>query len=140
MLKTFVSLALGTLAAGAVVGGISAAPSNAPNAEFIDLVCDNGQTYPIVVNGNGEWTPGHAPNGVMLIPTAFPSFTGVFTDAEGNEFPIDDPPVVKGSGKAGMNQPQVACTFEISFSDPTTGESLQAVGTVEGFVVGKPAR
>ena len=49
------------------------------------------------------------------------------------------PPSYKANGNAGKNRPVVTCTFEISFSDPDTGESFERIGEVEGFVVGKPA-
>ena len=140
MQKHLLAVAAGTVVAGGLVGSVAAAPSNAPSSEEFELICDNEATYTVVVNGNGEWTPGHAEDGVVLIPTAFPSFVGVYTDPDGNAFPFEEPPVSKNDGRAGNQKDLISCTFEVSFSDPDTGESFEATGTVEGFLVGKPGR
>lgn len=137
MLRVKLALIGAAVAAFAVVGTAAAAPTNAKNAETLDLECDNGETYEIVLNGNGEWTPGHLLDGGVLIPVSF-DFVGTFTDADGNEFPVDESST-KGNGKAGQNKELLTCTFGIFFEDPETGETFDAVGTVQGFVPGKPA-
>ncbi len=132
-----IGIAAGILASFALVGTALGAPSNAKNSETFDLVCDNGETYEIVVNGNGEWTPGHILAGGVAIPTAF-DITGTYTDPDGNEFPVEESYAKgQGKGKAGQRHEAVSCTFEFFFEDPDTGETFEAIGTVEGFLVGR---
>lgn len=132
-----IGTAAGILAAFSVVGTALGAPSNSKNAETISLECDNGETYEVVVNGYGEWTPGHIVGGGIIIPTAM-EYTGTYTDPEGNEFPVEGSGVKgKGKGKAGQRHEAVTCTFEIFFEDPDTLESYESVGTVEGFLIAR---
>jgi hypothetical protein len=120
-----------------------AAPSAAdPKGETIPLVCDNGVTYAVTVNGNGAFTPGHdADSTSQLIPTSFGEFHGVITDSNGtviDEF--TDPAMTKGSS-AKPRRTSLSCTINIveQFEDPELGLlTFTGTGTVEGFLT--PAR
>lgn len=106
------------------VGVASAAPANAPNAETIPLECDNGESYTVVVNGNGNFTPGHIidGDGGVLIPVAF---TFEVTDADGTV--LFDSIAKKGQMK-GLTGDLIVCTFSETF------EEFTFTGTVKGFV------
>ena len=53
-------------------GSAGADPINAKNAEVITLDCSVNGTLQVVVNGNGNWTPGHAiGNNQVGVPYAF---------------------------------------------------------------------
>src|SRR6266498_3610028 len=65
-------IAIAMIGALALAQGALADPSNAENAQVIPASCDNGQSYEVVVNGNGEFTPGHVVGSTsMFIPEAF---------------------------------------------------------------------
>ena len=58
MLKRYAVLGAAVLALAVFVPGASADPLNAKNSFAFPATCD-GQTVQFVVNGNGEFTPGH---------------------------------------------------------------------------------
>ena len=132
------AVALGVAAALSI-----AAPAAAdPKGETIPLVCDNGVTYAVTVNGNGVFTPGHdADSKSLLVPTSFGEFHGVVTDSTGtvlDEF--TDPAVSKGSSTKPRGT-SISCTYTIveQFEDPELGLlTFTGSGSVEGFVT--PAR
>jgi hypothetical protein len=74
---------IATMLAGIGVAMVSAAPINAKSSFEFQGTCDNGQSYDLVVNGNGTFTPGHvlSGNGENAIPVAL-DLTA--TDANGN--------------------------------------------------------
>ena len=111
------------------VGGVSAAPINAPNIEPIPLDCDNGASYTIVANGNGDFTPGHIIDGEgrVLIPVAF---TFEVTDAGGNIIFVET--VEKKGQMKGLTDDLIVCTFSDSFEE--NGETFTFTGTVTLFV------
>ena len=111
------------------VGLASAAPSNAPNAETFPLECDNGESYTLVVNGNGTFTPGHIieGNGNNLIPVAF---TFEATDGDGNILFSDS--ISKQGKMKGLKGDLIVCTFGGTFEE--NGETFIFSGTVTGFV------
>ena len=96
------------------IGVASAAPSNAPKSETFFLECDNGESYPIVVNGNGDFTPGHITdgNGGVVVPI---SFTIEVTDPTGEVIFNDD--VAKPGKMKGLAGDVIHCTFEDTFED-----------------------
>ena len=118
-----------------VASGAGAAPTNAPNAFPVTIVCPSG-TFDAVVNGNGEFTAAHAvDSNRVLIPIAFGTFTGTFTDPDGVVSTETDPPVAKGKARPGNGRIE-DCTysFELSFPD---GSSFAGSGSVTGFIPGK---
>lgn len=131
------------LAAGALI----AAPAQAdPKGEVFDVVCDNGNTYPIVVNGNGEFTPGlDTSSTTVLVPTSFSGFTFVVTNEAGEVVFFEEDPTTstKGSSAKKQRATTTTCSFSASetFEDPELGEGVLTgtfSGVVSGFVT--PAR
>lgn len=119
-LSILVSLLLVVLSAGSAI----AAPTGSKNAATFDLLCDNGQTYTIVTNGNGSYTPGHILNSTSkeIIPVSI-EITGFIN---GEEFFHD---VSSKPGRmAGLQDALITCTFSFSETDPTTGDTF----TIEG--------
>ena len=58
----------GRLTIGGRIGGL-------PVQETVALVCDNGDTFDVAVNGNGEFTPGRIVGDTgVLVPTSFGEF------------------------------------------------------------------
>ena len=121
-------------------GTAYADPINSPNAFGpFPVVCDNGVTYQVVGNGNGDFTPAHDVNSTStLIPTAFGPFHGVVTDLQGNVLAeFTDPAQTKGSSTKDRAT-STSCTFTVEFTDfvPEFGQVVRSVGTgsVEGFV------
>ena len=126
-------VALGLIA---VMGSpASAAPTNAPNAELIDLSCTNGATYSIVANGNGAFTPGHILDGAgqTLVPVSF-HFVG--TNENGDV--VFDESIAKPGQMMGVSGDLVDCTFTATDTDPDTGEIITINGTVTLFVAPRP--
>lgn len=130
--------AVAIVAGMALMGGTASAdPVNAKDSFVTDLVCDNGQTYTVVVNGNGDFTPAHDINSnATLVPVAFGDFTGTITDADGNVVDtFTEPGAGKGqSAKGGKNLVTCALSFtEVSDgTDPEfpAGFSFTGTGTV----------
>ena len=121
----------GLIAAGAVIVGAAATPASADpkKGEVIPLNCDNGESYTVVVNGNGQFTPGHDVNSTsVLIPLSFGPFAGEVTDSQGNVVEtIDEPGSSKGqSGKRAEDA--VTCSF--TFSSTEDGFTFTGGGTV----------
>ncbi len=118
------------IAGGFLAGPVSADPVNAKNNFGVfPLVCDNGQTYQVVVNGNGNFTPAHDVNSTsVFVPVSFGGTT-VTSGGTTQTFPGS----TKGEAARG-NKNLVTCTFTITFTDPTTGQTGTSTGSVVGFV------
>ena len=123
-------IALGFLAMMASPAA-SAAPTNAKPAALFDLSCANGATYAIVVNGNGEFTPGHIldADGRTVIPVAF----HIVVVNESGEVIFEDNTAKPGQMK-GLSGDLLDCTFTETETDPETGETVTINGTVTLFV------
>lgn len=136
------SLAFTTASVLSVAGIANADPVGSPTSFVVQLACDNGADYEVIVSGNGAFAVAHdlASNSI-LVPTGFGEFHGVLTDAEGNvvdEF--TDPPVAKGNATRDRAT-SATCTFEVeeTFTVPELGlVTLRGEGSVIGFVT--PAR
>jgi len=131
-------IAAGALAFGlpAVMSGAAAAdPVNAKNAFRTQLNCDNGQTYDIVVNGNGAYTPAHIVGSTsVLVPFAFGEFTGMATFPDGTTETFTEPATSKKA--ASRQRGLVNCSF--SFTGTEDGVTFSATGSV--LVKVTPAR
>ena len=133
-------VALG-MASTLVVGAASADP----NSEVVPLECDNGQSYVVEVNGNGEFTPGRVVGGTaVLVPIAFGEFTGTVRDEKGNVVEtFTEEGGTKGQSAKGVKNP-VTCTFvftEVSDgSDPEFPEGYTFEGSGEVVVRITPGR
>ena len=115
---------LGILLA-AVLGTAGPASADPPGALFM-VVCDDGSTYEVVINGNGVWRPGHDLGSTSnLVPVLFGESHFVLTDEEGNV--LDDftvPAVAKGATPSAVPDELLrSCTFttEQVEEDPELG-------------------
>lgn len=131
-------LAIAALGAGFTAVPVSAAPSNAPNATVVTLDCGGAGTFDVVVNGNGEWSPGHllAGNGVV-IPVSFGEETITVRDAEGNVVDqFTEPATTKGRART-RGRERVTCGFTVTFEED--GFTTTVTGSVTGFMSGAPS-
>lgn len=131
--------AAGCLAALAIAAPAGADPSKDP---AIPIVCDNGHTYEVTVNGNGEFTPAHdTASNMVLVPTSFGDFHFVVTDSDGNVIEEEtDPGLTKGHAQK-SRRTAISCTFSFheEFEDPDLGTlTFEGSGSVTGFTT--PAR
>jgi hypothetical protein len=128
-------LAAAVVACSAAMASVgSAAPINAKTAFTITIECPSG-TYESVVNGNGEFTPAHSlDSNTVLIPIAFGTFTGTFTDPNGVTSTDTEPPVTKGAAVP-ANGLVEDCTYSFRLSFPN-GSSFAGSGSVTGFIPG----
>lgn len=122
------------LVTGGLVLGITAAPATAdPKGEIIPVDCDNGQSYELAVNGNGEFTPAHdTASTSMLVPVSFSEFEFTVTDAQGNVVEQGtEPAIAKGQSARGKKN---LITCEFTFSGTEDGLTFEGTGTVTGFL------
>ncbi len=129
---------MAVVAGMALMGGTAAAdPVNAKSAFTTPLKCNNGQTYQVVVNGNGEFTPAHDINSnATLVPVAFGDFTGTIRNTSGMVVDtFTEPGAAKGQSAKGRKN-LVSCTFSFletsDGSDPEfpAGFTFTGTGTV----------
>ena len=141
---------VGALLAGGLAAGLFAVPASADpvkskNATIVPLVCDNGQTYQVVVTGSGSFTPAHViGSNAVFVPVAFGNVTGTAVPSGAPAF--FEPPSTKG--QSAKNKELTTCTFETTFPvSPEEAEefglpagttAVRVVGTVTGFFT--PAR
>jgi hypothetical protein len=137
-MRTRTALLVTVLLIAGSVGGASAAWAD-PKGAPVPVVCDNGKTYQVTVNGNGAFTPAHdLASTTILVPTAFGEFHGTVTDSSGNVIDeFTDPPMTKGSSDSQQRATTTACTYVVTdtFQDPDLGTlTFTGMGTVTGFV------
>lgn len=108
-----------------LTAGVAAllAPGSAtadPKGDPFPIACDNGHTYALTGNGNGNFTPAHdADSTSTLVPVSFGPFTGTIRDAQGNVVEtFTEPAASKGQSAKGLKD-EVNCTF--SFQDVSDG-------------------
>jgi hypothetical protein len=125
--RLLVLVASGALAAMAIAPTAGADPTNAKNSQQLQAVCGT-QTYTVVVNGNGEFTPAHLIGSTsVFIPTAF-DITFTFTPTGGSTETETDM-----SAKAAPLQNTIDCEIPFqSFSSPFGTFTIE--GTVTGFL------
>ncbi len=125
--RLLVLVTSGALAAVAIAPTAGADPTHARNSLQLQAVCGT-QTYNVVVNGNGEFTPAHLIGSKsVFIPTAF-NITSTFTPTGGSTMTETDT-----SAKAAPLQNTITCTIPFqSFSSPFGTFTIQ--GTVTGFL------
>ena len=142
IVRLAVVLAFGAGSALGVASSAGADPGGSPRSFQVPLVCDNGTTYQLILNGNGQFAPGHdSASNSIIVPTAFGPFHGVVTDADGNVLDeFTDPAVSKGNSTKDRGT-STECTFEIddTFTDPELGVlHFHGEGSATVFVT--PAR
>lgn len=124
------------LVTGGLLLGTAAAPATAdPKGEIIPVDCDNGKSYEVAVNGNGEFTPAHdTASTATFVPVSFGEFKFTVTDAQGNVVEQDtEPRIDKGKGNAAKGKKSLI-TCEFSFSGTEDGLTFEGSGTVTGFL------
>jgi hypothetical protein len=138
-MRTRSALVVAGLVIAASLGSAVSASADPHRGDVVPVVCDNGVTYEVAVNGNGAFTPAHdLASTTILVPTAFGEFRGTVTDSDGNV--IDefvDPPMTKGSSGNHARATTTSCTYTItdSFDDPELGLlTFTGEGSVTGFV------
>jgi hypothetical protein len=120
--------ALAAIAVGALVlaPGALADPVNAKNSLVIPASCDNGQSYRVAVNGNGEFSPAHDLGSTsVFVPQAF-DLTFEFTPTEGS-------PESETETAAKHNVHGNVTTCSIDFTQSFPEGSFHLFGTVTGF-------
>jgi hypothetical protein len=81
------------------------------------LVCDNGDTFTVVVNGNGAFTPGRVvETNRVLVPVSCGGFTFRAVLPNGTVIEKSEPGIAKGGGnvEARNPQPTVTCAFAVT--------------------------
>jgi hypothetical protein len=128
MMKKLLSAgALVALGAGLLIGPAGADPDKARNSQVIPVTCDDGQTYNVVVAGNGDFTPGHVVgSNSMFIPVEFGQFTAT---AQPSGAVFSEPGPAKGQS-AKNGQDLVTCSFGDTF--PVTPEEAEEFGLPAG--------
>jgi hypothetical protein len=115
------------LAALALAQGALADPVNAKNALVIPATCDNGQSYEVVVNGNGEFSPGHILGSTsVFVPEAF-NITFEFT-------PTGGPTESETDTAAKNNVHGDVVTCSIDFTQEFPEGTFHLFGTATGFI------
>jgi hypothetical protein len=110
----------------ALAQGALADPVNAKNAQLIPASCDNGQSYQVVVNGNGEFTPAHdLASTSVFVPQSF-NLTFEFTPTGGETESETDT-----SAKHNVHGNLTTCSIDFTQTFPEG--SFHLFGTVIGF-------
>ena len=119
-------IAIATIGALALVQGAMADPVNAKNGLVFPASCDNGQSYQVSVNGNGEFTPAHILGSTSIfVPEAF-NITFAFT-------PTGGPTESETDTSAKHNVHGDVTTCSIDFTQTFPEGSIHLFGTVTGF-------
>ena len=129
------------IAAGATIAAIAATPAfGAAEKETIPLECDNGNSYVVEVNGNGDFTPARdTESNSVFVPLAFGDFVSTVTFPDGTSITETEPGIAKGKGNAGKKTGDtVTCTF--SFEGTEDGVHFEGGGSVTGYITpgGRP--
>lgn len=146
MRKIILASALAAALFAASSGPALAAP---PERETIPLVCDNGESFDVLVNGGGSFTPGRiVGERRVLVPIEFGDFTfrAVLPDGTVVEESSEDADL-KGGGNVAAHNPRetVTCTFTETFTLPEydpefdlpAGSVVTFGGAVTGYLVGR---
>jgi hypothetical protein len=134
------ALTVAGLAVAATLGTAGVASADPSKGDVgVPVVCDNGITYAVAVNGNGNFTPAHdMASTTVLVPTSFGEFHGTITDSDGNVIDsFTDPPMTKGNSGAHARATTTSCVYTITntFEDPDLGTlTFTGGGVVTGFV------
>jgi hypothetical protein len=126
MLKRYAVLGAAVLALAVFVPGASADPLNAKNSFSFPATCD-GQTVQFVVNGNGEFTPGHVVGRTAVFVVEAVDITFEFTLPGGPTESETDT-----ASKNNVHGDLVTCSFDVTQTFPEGG-TVHLFGTATGF-------
>ena len=133
-------LAAAAVIALATVPFTAVAASADPQGDSFDVVCDNGHTYPVTTNGNGEFTPAHDTSSTsVLVPTSFHGFSFTITDADGHVVDSFTDDSVESKGRSEKpRRTMTTCTYSATetFEDPEHPELGLLTATFSGGVTG----
>jgi hypothetical protein len=121
-----ITFAVAACALLALTQSALADPLNAKSALVIPATCDDGNSYTVAVNGEGEFTPAHVVGSTaVFIPQAF-DLTFEFTPTEGTPESETDT-----SAKPHVHGDLTTCSIDFTQSEPEG--SFHLFGTVTGF-------
>jgi hypothetical protein len=120
-----VALTLGILMLAALAQGAAADPINAKNRLAFTATCD-GQQVDFVVNGNGDFTPGHVVGGTSIFVVEAFNVTIEFTPTGGETVTQTET-----RSKGNVHGDLVTCSFDFSQTFPEG--TFRAFGTATGF-------
>jgi hypothetical protein len=118
------ALTLAILMVAALAQGASADPINAKNSFAFTATCD-GQQVDFVVNGNGDFTPGHVVGSTTVFVVESFTITFQFTPPGG---PTESETV---TGAKSNPQGEVTCSFDVTQTFPEG--TFRLFGTATGF-------
>jgi hypothetical protein len=125
MLKRFALAGAAVLALAVFVPAAGADPSHAKGSLSFVAICD-GQPVPVVVNGNGNFTPAHVTDRTsVFVPQAL-EITFEFTPTGGQT-----QTTTSTSTKANAHGDLVTCTFDTTQTNPFG--TLHLFGSATGF-------
>jgi hypothetical protein len=120
-----VALTLGILMLAALAQGAGADPINAKNNFSFQADC-GGQTVQFVLNGNGDFTPGHVVGSTTVYVVQSFNVTFEFTPTGGQT--ISE---TAARSKGNVHGDLVTCTFNVTQSVPDG--TFHFFGTATGF-------
>ena len=125
MLKRYAALAGAIVALAVFAPGASADPLNAKNSFAFPATCD-GQTVQFVVNGNGEFTPGHVVGSTEVFVVQALDITFQFTPTGGTTETMTDT-----ASKTNLHGDLVTCSVDVTAVFPEG--TVHLFGTATGF-------
>ena len=125
MLKRYAALAGAIVALAVFAPGASADPLNAKNSFAFEATCD-GQTVQFVVNGNGEFTPGHVVGSTEVFVVQALDITFQFTPTGGTTETMTDT-----ASKTNLHGDLVTCSVDVTAVFPEG--TFHLFGTATGF-------
>jgi hypothetical protein len=126
MLKRYAALTVAVVALGVLAPGASADPLNAKNSFAFPATCD-GQTVQFVVNGNGDFTPGHVVGSTSVFVVQAFAITFQFTPPGG---PTETETFTRS--KHNLHGDLVTCGFDVSVTSPEG--TFRLFGMATGFL------
>jgi hypothetical protein len=120
-----VALTLGILMLAALAQGAAADPINAKNNFSFPADC-GGQTVQFVLNGNGDFTPGHVVGSTTVYVVQSFNVTFEFTPTGGETMSE-----TAARSKGNVHGDLVTCTFNVTQSVPDG--TFHFFGTATGF-------
>jgi hypothetical protein len=120
-----VALTFGILLLAALAQGAAADPTNAKNRLAFTATCD-GQQVDFVVNGNGDFTPGHVVGSTSIFVVEAFNLTIQFTPTGGQTMTQ-----TATRSKGNVHGDLVTCSFDFSQISPEG--TFRAFGTATGL-------
>jgi ABC-type glycerol-3-phosphate transport system substrate-binding protein len=120
-----VALTLGILMLAALAQGAAADPSEAKNSLTFPAACD-GQTVQVVVNGNGDFTPGHVVGSTAVFVLQSFNFTFEVTPTGGETMSETN---IRSKGN--VHGDLVTCSFDVTQTFPEG--TFHLFGSATGF-------